>query len=298
MALLMKKSTSNTGKQASPDGLTVPPSLGSPPAKKHARKSFAAAVATASLFMISSTAPASLEGASARATAIPGDEAGLYGNAGLFARVSYRSAEVFADYASVSPTEACPLAGSLGCGESPPAQLTSDPATAFSLNEPSCLGPNGAFETQTFRFNAVGGQYLYTCAGAPSAVRSTIADSELLQSLPAVAAPYGEDVYESHVSPANGPSTRTASILAKLSAAPTRLARPASSLRPAGCSRCAGQIAQFPPTRAKSSAFVLSLNFFRKPRLFRRERLPGGVARQREAPQLAAWNFVRPNPTN
>lgn len=58
--------------------------------------------------------------------------------------------------------------------------------------------------------------------------------------------------------------------------------------REAGCTRCGGSQWSSDP---KSVVALLSTEYFRKRAWVRREHLPTGIAREREPPILATWNF-------
>lgn len=269
-------------------------------AGKRTREGFAAAVAVAGSLIISSTAPALIEGAGARATDIHrNDNSGLDRYGALLTGDSYRPADVFAATGAASSflTEAYPIAGSHSCNPSEKINTTV-PATgvsapALATHEGICFGPHDVIEYYEFHGNADRRSVDRNTDGVPPTVRSHLADNQLFQVRPVVVATADDGEYESRESPANASRSPNVSTRAKLSPALTSHARGASALRPAGCSRCPGQVAQSSPRRAKSFAFVFPSDFFRNARSVRRERLPSGVARQREAPRVAAWNFPR-----
>ncbi len=250
-------------------------------------RGLAAVVAIAGSLMISSTAPALLEGASDRAADIHGDVNPAEDGYGALLPGD-RSAEVFASAGYAIPTEADPLAGRRGCdlssGIDTTAPLAADSAPASgpaqSAREGICFGPHDVIEYYELRGNADPCSVDSDYAGVPSAVRSRIADTQLFQDRLSV----------SRESPAKASRQRNVSTLAKVPAAATRRAHEAPALRLAGCSRCVGQAAQSSPGRAKPFAIVLAMDLFRNARSVRREHLQSGVARQREAPRLAAWN--------
>jgi hypothetical protein len=297
-ARLMIKSAATRLKQASSDPMVVRPGPNpwSLRARKRTREAFAAAVGIAGWLMISSTAPALLEGANTRAIDIHGkDNPGLDGYGALLTGDSYQSADILAaaGAASSSLTEAYPLAGSHSCDKLRENNMTlpatGDSASALRTRGGFCFGPHDVIEYYALHRNSDRRSVDISHDGVPSTVRSPIADNQLFQDLPSVVATADDD--DDEFREPSRPSK--VSPQAKSSTAPTAHARGASRLRPVGCSRCPGQVAQSSPRRAKSFAVVLAMDFFRNARSVRRERLPSGVARQRETPRVAVWYFRR-----
>ena len=66
-----------------------------------------------------------------------------------------------------------------------------------------------------------------------------------------------------------------------------------STLPPAGCARCVGQVARASTGRAKSFAALFSRNFFRKGGAVLPPHLVSGIVRQRNPPLLAASTIQR-----
>jgi len=286
---------------------------GAAPGRKRTCKGFAAAVAVAGSLMISSTAPALLESASDRAKDLSGYDgavdSGPAGFGALAAGDSYRSADVFAAAGGASslPTEACPLAGTRRCNSSSGINTTvpaaDDSTSASTTHEGICFGPHDVIEYCVFEGNADRRPVDFEYNGVPSTVRSHIADSQLFRDPPTVVATAEQGDYEIR-EPYSARTSGTAHLLmpAKPSSAPTshkRRAstshnRRASTSHPSGCSRCPAQVVQSSPRRARTFAFVFPMDFFRHARSVRREHLPEGGPRQREAPRVVAWN-LRPN---
>ena len=278
-------------RQASSDLLFVRPghdpwTMGE--AGKRMRQGFAAAVAIAGSLMISSTAPALLEGAGAGSTDIRSNvDSGLDGYAALFTGDPYRSADPFAALgaAPFSLTEAGYT--SFGCDQSSEIDTTMSAtgrsASASPRQEGICFGQHDAIEYFAIPRNPDRRSVDFN-TGVPSTVRSHIVDNQLFRDRPAVVA-------RSHSADAS--RTRKVSTLAKFSTAMTARTRRPWTLPPVGCSRCPAQVVQSSPRRAKAFAFLFPADFFRNVRSIRRERLPSGIARQREAPRVAAWNFRR-----
>jgi hypothetical protein len=252
-------------------------------------KDLAAVAALAGSLMISSTAPALLEGGD-RATDVRGavnPAADGYGT--LF--IGDRYFHVFASAgaaASSLPTEADPRADGRLCdlssGIDTTMPSTADPAPAPRLSaarEGICFGPQDAIEYYELPRNAERRPVGPDDVDVPWAVRSQLVDSRLFEDrLPA-----------SRETPAKQHQPASVSTRAKASRAFASRARETITWRPAGCSRCARQVDRSSPRRAKSLAFVFPLDFLRHARSVRRERLPSGVARQREAPELTAWSI-------
>ncbi len=299
------ESTFNGLKQASSDLLVVRLGAGCGAAlaeRKRTCKGFAAAIAVAGSLMISSTAPALLGSASDRAKDLSGYDStvnsSLEGFGALATGNSYRSADVSAAAGGASslPTEAYPLAGTRRCnpssGINTTVPATDDSTSASPTHEGICFGPHDVIEYYVFHGNADRRPVDFDYNGVPSTVRSHIADSQLFRDLPTVVATAGEGGYESREPHSAGTSgTAHLSMPAKRSSAPTSHKRRASTVHPSGCSRCPAQVVQSSPRRARTFAFVFQIDFFRHARSVRREHLPGGVARQREGPRVAAWNL-------
>jgi hypothetical protein len=272
----------------SPDLAAVHPSPGRPtPASRRARNGFAAAVAILGSLVISTTAPALLEDASDRATDILGDvNWGLDGYGALFMD-PHRSTDLFAAVgaASSSSTEAYPLAGSEICSRRSgiaTAPATGDSAPASPTRGRVCFGPHDMIEYYPLAGNADRPSVDLAYDHIPSAVRSNIADSVL------IVATNDDDQYESRKSSESGRRSSKASAQSRSNSR----RREASVLRLVGCARCVGQVATSPKP-ARLFAFVFPRDFFRSVRSIRRERLPTGVARQRDARRVVAWNFRR-----
>jgi hypothetical protein len=301
----MVRSTFNGLERASSDLLVVRLGAGcgaAPAERKRARKGFATAVVVAGSLMMPSTAPALLKSASDRATDLSGYnstvDSGLEGFGALAAGDSYRSADLFAAAGGASslPTEAYPLTGTRRCNPSSGINTivpaANDSTSASPTHEGICFGPHDMIEYYVFRGNADRRPVDFDYNGVPSTVRSHIADSQLFRDPPTVVATAEQGDYESR-EPHSARTSRTAhlSTPAKPSSAPISHKRRASTLHPSGCSRCPAQIVQSSPRRARTFAFVFPIDFFRHARSGRGEHLPGGVARQREAPRVAAWNL-------
>src|SRR5208337_4314079 len=301
----MIESTFNGLKQASSDLLVVRLGAGCGAAwaeRKRTRKGFAAAVAVAGSLMISSTALALHQSASDRAKDLSGYDStvdsGLEGFGALATGDSYRSTDIFAAAGGASslPTEAYPLAGTHRCspssGINTTVPATEDSTSASPTHEGICFGPHDVIEYYVFHGNADRRPVEFDYNGVPATVRSHIADSQLFRDPPTVVATAEQGDYESR-EPYSARTSGTAhlSMPAKPSSAPTSHKRKASTLHPSGCSRCPAQVVQSSPRRARTFAFAFPMDFFRHARSVRREHLPGGVGRQREAPRVAAWNL-------
>jgi len=296
--------TFNGLKQTSSDLLVVRLGAGcgaAPAERKRTCKGFAAAAAVAGSLMISSTALALLD-ASDRAKDLSGYnstvDSGLEGFGALATGDSYRSADVSATAGGASslPTEAYPLAGTRRCNPSSGINTTVPeadyPTSASPTHEGICFGPHDVIEYYVFHGNADRRPVDFDYNGVPSTVRSHIADSQLFRDPPTVVATAEQGDYESREPHSAGTSgTAHLSMPAKPSSAPTSHKRRVSTLHPSGCSRCPAQVVQSSPRRARTFAFVFPMDFFRHARSVRREHLPGGGARQREAPRVAAWNL-------
>ena len=297
--------TFNGLKQASSDFLVVRLGAGCAAARaerKRTCKGFAAAVAVAGSLVLSSTAPALLESATDRAKDLSGYDSivdsGLEGFGVLATGDSYRSADLSAAAGGASslPTEAYPLAGTHRCnpssGLNTTVPATDDSTSASPTYESICLGPHDVIEYYVLNRNADRRPVEFDYKGVPSTVRSHIADTQLFRDPPTVIATAEQGDYESREPHSPGTSgTAHLSMPAKPSSAPTSHKRRASTVHPSGCSRCPAQVVQSSPRRARTFAFVFPMDFFRHARFIRREHLPGGVARQREAPRVAAWNL-------
>jgi len=224
---------------------------------KPTRKTFAAVAAIAGSLMISSTAPALLEGASFRAID-GGDKAG---GAPLSRPID----------------ETVSAAG--------------DSGSASLTLEQICSRPDAFIEYRGA--NAVSRSVELNDDVIPSTVRSKIADNQLFTNLPDVAATVDDNDDSARGSPTNASSRADMSKLAKLSAALIQRTRVRVTFRPAGCSRCGEQVAQLSASRGKSFVLMSFLNIARNARPVRREHLPSGVARQREVPRVTAWVLRR-----
>jgi hypothetical protein len=249
-------------------------------------KDLAAVAALAGSLMISSTAPALLEGGDRAAEVRGAVNPAADGYGRLF--IGDRYSHVFASAGAVAsslPIEADPRADGRLCDPSSGIDTTM-PSTAdapprlSAAREGICFGPHDAIEYYELPRNAerrpVGPD-----DDVPWAVRSQLVDSRLFEDrLPA-----------SRETPAKQPRPASVSTRAKASRAFASRARETSTWRPAGCSRCARQVDRSSPRRAKSLAFVFPLDFLRHARSVRREHLPSGVAREREAPELTAWSI-------
>jgi hypothetical protein len=281
----MLKSTSISLKRASSDLPVVGLSPGQRRvwAGRRIGKGLAVVAAIAGSLMVSSTAPALLEGggrANVHGAANPAADG--YGR--LF--IGDRYASVGA--ASYLPTEVDQRADWRLCDPSSRIDTTM-PSTADSpprlsaAREGICFGPHDAIEYYEMPANAERRPAGPDDVDVPWAVRSQLVDSRLFE----------ERLPVSRESPAKQTRPARVSAPAKLSRAFASRAPESPAWRPAGCSRCAGQIGRSSPRRAKSLAFVFPLDFLRHARSVRRERLPSGIARQREAPQVAVWSIRR-----
>jgi hypothetical protein len=287
----MIKSTSIGLRRASSDAPVVGlgPIGGRVWAGRRAHKGLAVAAAIAGSFLISSTAPALLERAEDGAAGIHGGvkpAADGYGRLFIGDRYAYVFAS--ANAASSLPTEADPAPDGDVCAPSSAIDTTTR-WTAYAAprlstaREGICFGLHDAIEYYESPRDAESRLIGPDDVDVPWAVRSQFVDSRLFTDrLPA-----------SRESPAKPSRPTNVS-------APAKAARPlawrvpeSSASSPTGCSRCGRQIARSSPGRAKSFAFVFPLDFLRKARSVRRERLPSGVARQREAAQVAAWDIRR-----
>ncbi len=271
-----------------PDLPAVHPGPGRRTQARRARNGLAAAVAIAGSLVISTTALALLEHVSDRATEVFGDvDQGLDGYGELFIGDPHRSTDLFAaiDGASSSSTESYRLATSESCSQPSEIHATAptkgDSAPTLPTRGRFCFGPHDVIAYYPLAGNDDRPSVDLAYDNIPSAVRSNIADSRL------VAASEDEDAYDSRNFPASG---------SRGLKAPSRSnarRRVASIMRLVGCARCAGQVGQTSPKPAKLFAFVFPRDFFWSARFVRQERLPTGVARQRGADRIIAWNFRR-----
>ncbi len=81
-----------------------------------------------------------------------------------------------------------------------------------------------------------------------------------------------------------------------LISSPVALAPPSpskSALRPSGCSRCAGQVAQASYGQGRPFAAILAPNLFQKVRSNRGQHTTSGTVRERESRLAAAWTPPR-----
>lgn len=256
-----------------------------------------AAVAVAGSLMVPLTAPALLEGGSDRATGISGIGRDLDFYGGLLFGASYPSTDVFADAdaASSSRGETDRPAGSERCDQLSNIDATALPASRSSSALPTraslCFGPQDVIEY--FASGAIADRRSVDLVydKVPSAVRSTIADSQLMPVRPAVVDRDDDDDDDDKDN--SRKSAAHASHNAHLSAQATWRRRNAAAVRPPGCARCAGQVAQTSAGPAKFFALPFTRELFRAAPSVRRERLPPGVAQQREALRVAAWIFGR-----
>ncbi len=283
----MLKSTSIGLKRASSD-LGPRPGRRRVWAGRRTSKGLAAVAAIAGSLMISSTAPALLEGGDRAADVHGAVNSAADGYGRLF--IGGRYAHVFASVGAASslPTEADPRADGRLCDPSSGIDTTM-PSTAdraprlSAAREGICFGPHDAIEYYELPGNAKRRPVGPDDVDVPWAVRSQLVDSRLFEGR----------VPASRKSPAKQSRPASVSARAKASRAFASRAPETPAWRPAGCSRCAGQIDRSSPRRAKSLAFVFPLDFLRHARSVRRERLPSGVARQREAPEMTAWSIRR-----
>jgi hypothetical protein len=252
-------------------------------------KALAVVAAIAGSLMTSSTAPALLEGARDGAVDVHG---AVNPGADGYARLSIgdRYAHVFASAGAASSlsVEADPLAGGPLCDPSSgiDTSMTSTADSARKLSagrEGLCFGPHGAIEYYESFGNAERRSAGAEDVNVPWAVRSQLVDSRLFEGR----------LSASRESPARRSRPTHVSAPAKVSRTFASRAPETSAWRPTGCSRCPGQVVRSSPRRAKSLALVFPWDVLRNARSVRRERLPSGVARQREAPQMTAWSIRR-----
>jgi hypothetical protein len=267
-----------------PDLPAVHPGPGRRTQARRARNGLAAAVAIAGSLVISTTALALLEHVSDRATEVFGEvDQGLDGYGELFVGDSHRSTDLFAAVDSASSsTESYRLATSESCRQPSEIHATAptkgDSAPTLSTRGRFCFRPHDVIEYYPLAGND-DRRSVDLAYDVPSAVRSNIADSRL------IAASEDEDAYDFR----NFPESAL-----RRSKAPSRSnarRREASIMHLVGCARCVGQVGQTLHKPAKLSAFVFPRDFFRSDRSVRQERLPTGVARQRGADRVIAWNF-------
>jgi hypothetical protein len=276
-------------RSASPDLPAIHPSPSRPrQARRPTRNGLAAAVAIAGSLVISSTAPAVIEGASDRATDMFGDVYSGFDRYGAsFIGDSRRSTDLLGAVGGAFASSTETLAGSEICSQlseiDATAPATGDSAPASPTRGRFCFGPHDVIEYYPLAENADQPSVDLASDHIPSAVRSNIPDSRL------IVATEDDDGYDSRDSSESGSRTSKASARSK-----SNSRRREASISPlVGCARCVGQVAQTSPKPAKLFAFVFPRDFFRSVRSVRRERLPTGVARQREANRVVAWNFRR-----
>ena len=254
------------------------------------RIGFAAAVAIVGSIVISSTAPAVLEGASDRDRDLVSKvNSGVDGSGALTLGDLSVGVLTSAGDASSLPTKVSSL-GIRSCNQSSEIDTTvpatGGSASASPAREGFCFGQHDVIEYYEIRRNTDRRSVDLNDNGVPSAVRSHIVDSQLILDRPAVVAK--SDDASAGAAQRTNPAARAGG-----SVAPASHTRRAWIFHPVGCSRCAGQVARSSPRRAKPFAVALLADFFRNARSVRRERLLSGVARQRAPARVAAWNFPR-----
>jgi hypothetical protein len=241
--------------------------------RRPAHKGLAAVVAISGSLLISSTAPALLEGAGYSRTDIyRGEKSGWNAYGVSFAGDSRRPTAVYETCRAIE--ESC------RCAETDATRLA---------RERLCPRPHGSIEYRGVPADTGGRPVELSDDVIPSTVRSKIADNQLFANLSEVDATAGDN----DDAPAAAPGPARVSKLTKLSAARIPRHRATPTLRVVGCARCGVQVAQSSPGRAKSFILMSFLDTARAARSPRREHPPSGVARQREAPRVAGWILRR-----
>ena len=237
-----------------------------------ARAFFTVAAATAVCLTISSTAPALLEGGSLMPIGDFSED-----NSDLS-----RLREVFAVAGYVSSSSSDTAAGN-DCVETQEiptaAATTGGSASTAPTHGMICLGSHDTIEFHDLRGNADPSAGELAMDVVPSSVRSQIADDQFFAST---------SDHNGSISrePSGNASASKATNPAKGSTGTRSHARKMSSLRVAGCSRCAGQIIPSSRRRARSFAVAFAMDLIRTVR-------SAGAPRHGEAPHAIAWYFRR-----